>query len=288
VRLGAPLIVIAAAVVAAGCGAVAAEPPRDGGEPAGTLEPAPRIEAVDEPPSLPWIEWVATRGDVSGEGAGCSVAYYASDDAPVEAPAEPKSCDELSSEERAEFEAHDKQFRALVEPAQGSEPRTIAKLDLAGDRVLSLDGWRSKSGRLCLAEWFSRPDGGGGSGPGGPCLGENDPSCTASLCLGHGGHGVPILWTLAGVIASKGERLRLTLRSGTTKTYPLTGPLAPGFPEYRVFLLELGREQLLKVELLRAGVVVAQDEVPAELADFRDCLANAAPDAMQECVGSAK
>jgi hypothetical protein len=286
VKLGVLVIVIAAALLAAGCGAVAEEP-HDGGEPAGTLEPPPRIEAVDEAPTPHWIDGVDAGGEVLGEGTVCSVGYF-SDDATVEDDVPPKECGELSPEERAELDRQEREFRELVEPARDSEPRTIAKLDLVEDRVLSLVGWRAKSGRLCLAEWLSRPDGGGGSGPGGPCLGEDDPSCTASLCLGYGGYGAPVLWTLAGVVSSKGEELRVTFRSGTAKRYPLTGPLVRGFPEYRVFLLELGREQHAKLELLRAGVVVAEDEFPAELADLRDCLADEASDRMQECMDSAK
>jgi hypothetical protein len=289
----APLLL--AAVLAAGCGSATAGPANDG-EPAGVLQAAPPIEAVDEPADS--IALISLEPDAHGDAARtetiCSVVY--AEDEPVAEP-EPlpeagettsSSCDELSAEEKARFEELEREFRKRVEPAPGSEPRTIAKLRLSGERVLKLAAWRSTSGLLCFAEAVSEPDGGGGTGPGGPCLGEDDVACTAALCLESSGHGPPMQWNLAGVVSSDGEELRITNSSGMVRRYPLSGPVVPGFPEYRVFMLGLGRDDYVKLELLRAGVVVAEQELPPWVVQLRKCQPDKPGDPLEECAGSAK
>jgi len=74
------------------------------------------------------------------------------------------------------------------------------------------------------------------------------------------GLGTKTRYLLNGVVAARSDRLRMTLDDGRVVTYELTGPLVPHFPEYRVFMLDLGRDLFERIELLRDGKVIAEEK----------------------------
>jgi hypothetical protein len=75
---------------------------------------------------------------------------------------------------------------------------------------------------------------------------------------------------LSGVVDSKADDLRITFDDGEVVTYELAGPVVPGFPEYRVFMLDLGRGLDARLELLAKDKVIAEEtRLRAELKSMR-------------------
>ena len=62
----------------------------------------------------------------------------------------------------------------------------------------------------------------------------------------------------------------MTLDGGRVITYTLSGPLVPGFPDYRVFMLDLGRGLYERLELLHGDKVIAEEKKsPGEIESMR-------------------
>jgi hypothetical protein len=75
---------------------------------------------------------------------------------------------------------------------------------------------------------------------------------------------------LSGVVASEADRLRMTLDDGRVVEYGLTGPIVPGFPEYRVFMLDLGSDLDQRLELVRDDKRIAEEKrSPVEIRMMR-------------------
>jgi hypothetical protein len=58
----------------------------------------------------------------------------------------------------------------------------------------------------------------------------------------------------------RADVLRVTFDDGRVASYRLDGPLVPGFPEYRVFLLDLGRGFETRLELFDGGKLLAEEK----------------------------
>ena len=262
------LLWLVAAICLSGCGEVPAEegaaPQRAADE---TLQAPPPIEAIDEPapgwpPPAPWErekrEW--TEYTVCWNERG-------------ETECKPKQIEELREQQLRSIER--------TRPAPDSEPRKVARLQ-AGDVTVNLIAWKTRAGELCTAveSWTG---GTGSGGPSGPCLVA--PGCP-ELCLRQWGS--DDVWLVAGTVSSHADRLRIVWRDGAASEYPLTGPLVPGFPNDRVYLLGGKMTFFRELELLAGDEVIARAEVPAEELRMRDCLERAAspPDegAAGECV----
>ena len=172
-----------------------------------------------------------------------------------------------SPETMERLQREHEEFLRAVTPAKGSEARAIAQLRLLDREPSSralLIAWRSDAGALCLAHEEETADAGGGFGPQGPCVPE--PRCS-KICLdtSPSGTGPKTRYVLAGVVASDGDLLRMTLDDGRVVAYELSGPLVPGFPEYRVFMLDLGRDLSTRLELLDGANVIATEKQPRDV-----------------------
>jgi hypothetical protein len=100
------------------------------------------------------------------------------------------------------------------------------------------------------------------------------------------------------VVASDADTLRMTLDDGRVVDYGLTGPIVPRFSEYRVFMLDLGRDLDQRVELLRDDKGIAEEKrSPIEIKmmrcneDFPPVLPSQGPQArrspVEECLKKA-
>jgi hypothetical protein len=256
-------IALLVALALAGCGAELDE--RNAG--AG-LGPAQQVEAIDQPATLPeeLFELPELPAPEPAATDGCELPRI------PEPPQRSVECDvssdcfiftkeggELpcSPEIVARFRAEERERRAAMRPAPDSEPRAIARL--GGVRLIA---WRARSGARCtLAD--------GGDGPQGgwtayPPLVPFGPRCEtdecAEICLGLGAG-----LTLAGLVSSRGDALRITFADAGARAYALTGPLVPGQKDRRVFMLELPDDASLhRVELLRDGKTIAEARSSAE------------------------
>ena len=225
--------------------------------------PAPQIEAIDEPSD----SWSDSEEDPSVATATTSWSMCFDDEKAT------SGDDCRSSETRAKMRRQEEKLLRAISPAKGVEPRAIAQLRLL-DREPSarslLIAWRSESGTLCLASEEETADGGSGAGPQGPCIPE--PRCNkVCLDISASGTGGNRRYVLAGVVASEGDVLRMTLDDGRVTTYELSGPLVPGFHEYRVFMLDLGRDLSTRVELLRGANVIAEEKQPDDVIKGMRC-----------------
>jgi hypothetical protein len=110
--------------------------------------------------------------------------------------------------------------------------------------------------------------------PFGPCL--PGPRCR-KICLQllQTKTGGEALYLLGGVVASGNDRLQLTTEDGRVATYGLAGPVVPGFPGYRVFMLDLGRSLYRRLELLAHDRVVAEETL--SMAEMRSLRCNEGP-----------
>lgn len=214
--------------------------------------PSPAIEAIDEP---------EPPGNVSDPDVAVATTTWSmcfDDDNATSG----DDCDSSETTEKLRRQAEE--FARAVTPAKGSEPRAIARLRLTdrepGSRA-TLIAWRSQAGALCLASEEETADSSVGGGPQGPCVPQ--PHCT-KICLNLSGSGIGrnTRYLLAGVVASDGDMLRMTLDDGRVLTYELSGPPVPGFREYRVFMLDLGRDFSTRLELLEGTKVIAEEKQP--------------------------
>jgi hypothetical protein len=244
------LILIACVLAVSACGSATTEQSAD--QPPVAYSPSPKIEAIDEAADAWWLEQPnASDGDASVSTTWC--LQYSTD---------PSEGGECPSEKKNELRRKEQEFARATAPATGSEPRAIARLRLEnrrGNGNIRLIAWKSTSGKLCLADDESDEEGGGGGGPFGPC--EPGGHCPA-ICLTHSGDLVGREWmdTTAGVLSAKADVLRVTFDDGRVASYRLNGPLVPGFPEYRVFMLDLGRMFETRVELFDGDEMIAEEK----------------------------
>jgi hypothetical protein len=149
-----------------------------------------------------------------------------------------------------------------------SPPRAIADLRLPGrtpSGTARLNAWHNHSGQLCLETQVDTAN----SAPFGPCLpgGPCTKICVQLLQTKTGGEA---LYLLGGVVASGNDSLRVTTEDGHVATYGVTGPVVPGFSDYRVFMLDLGRNLYRRLELLAHDRVVAEEMLlPAQIRSLR-------------------
>ena len=64
----------------------------------------------------------------------------------------------------------------------------------------------------------------------------------------------------------------MTLDDGRVVTYELSGPLVPGFREYRILMLDLGRDLSTRLELLHGTKVIAEEKQPRDVIRSMRCL----------------
>lgn len=252
-KLARALIVVCGALALSACGSATSEPSAD--NPAAGSMPSPAIEAIDEPAES-W-SGLAVDPDVATIKTSWSLCF--DDDGTTNSNGD---CD--SSEATEKLQRQEEAFMRAVTPAKSSEARAIAQLRLL-DREPSSQArviaWRNEAGALCLASEEETAGTGLGSGPHGPCVPE--PHCS-KICLdiSQDGAGRNTRHVLSGVVAADGDTLRMTLDDGRVITYELSGPLVPGFREYRVFMLDLGRDLSTRLELLKGTKVIAEEKEP--------------------------
>lgn len=233
------LILVCSVLALAACGSTRIAQPADSGQDA---KPSPPIEAIDE--AAPGV-WPVDPSDfvVTGTRTTCYQESATEDCMP--APENEKLLRSIEGKKRP------------MGPLASSEARAIAQLRLlhrGANARLRLIAWKSKPGKLCLAYDESHADGGSGGGPFGPCVARG--RCGA-ICLAfpEGVTGATL-----GVVSAKANALRITFDGGRVATYRLDGPLAPNFPEDRVFMLDPGRRVVTGLELLVAEKVLAQEK----------------------------
>jgi hypothetical protein len=298
----------ALALAAAGCGGTTdvVAPTRTGHPAEESLQPPPPIQAVDESADT-FLWWDDDSGITKSDVKSQTVCLFASgDDEVAPAPPDPSGgddCSKIPPQELAKLRAHEREYRESVTPAKGVEPRTIARLRLAGGSRVDLVAWRTQKDQLCLDATSWDGESGGGAGPFGPCL--DDANCTAGLCFveltDSSPDGRVVRYSLAAVVPAAADRIQITTGGGRTFAYPLTGPLVPGFTE-RVFMVDLGSKGYRRIEVSAAGSSVATVEKrPQEVAweecaermsawpedDASEAEAKAAMDRLDECVKQA-
>jgi hypothetical protein len=257
---GVAALTVAVGVLSA-CGAVETRQ----GATADELRPAPPIEAIDEPASSRFFfppEFLKDGTPVKAEVC----RFLAERSGNLGSGSE--NC-EPTPEELVAFRKFNWEDRPELVPPEGSELRSIARLALQerGPKDLAiLATWRSTTGRLCLDTDIIDFEGLQGGSAFGPCL--TGSRCT-QVCLDRSGHydyDTPP-WLLSGIVSAKAEELRIVFPNGRAARYPLTGPTVPGFPDRRVFMVDLGRESHRRLELLIGGEAVAyRDEWPRQIA----------------------
>jgi hypothetical protein len=171
------------------------------------------------------------------------------------------------------MKAQQQRYFDSIRPAPDSPPRVVAKLALRDGGQGLFIAWRNGSGSLCWQVEEQHPDNGGGGGPAGPCADVH--GCDA-ICLNSGASGIPTDWMLTGTVAADADELRVTRADGAVVTYPLAGPVLPDSSS-RVFMLELGRSDWRKLELVRDGAVVETANMPAAQAVWEVCLDRIGP-----------
>lgn len=249
----APLLVLLSCLVTSSCGAASTQQASE----KSSAVPAPSIEAIDEPAGED-VEYLLRS---SPSDVAVATHFFCLDGEPDEADNEP--C-EPSPEEIEKLRRIGEESEHAIRPAQDSQPRKIARLRLSARGPKSqvfLIAWRNRADKLCLADSEEDEEGGGSGGPFGPCVPEG--RCGAICLIGSGtGSGQESLYSTSGVVAAKADALRITFDDGRVATYELSGPLVPGYPEYRVFMLDLGRRIETHLELLQEGSVIAEEKRP--------------------------
>ena len=256
-------IVLSAVLALSACGS------SKGSQPAGEQPPtaaSPAIETIDEP--APEAGFKMPPADV-----GLSSTYLCVGRVGDEGKTTQEDC-KPTPEEAKKFRRMMGEFEQAVKPAKGTEQRAIARLRLTarGPNVRArLVAWRSQSDKLCIESEVGVEDESIGSwdGPSGPCVPES--RCN-KICLGlsASGSGSAQRYLLSGVVASEADTLRMTLDDGRVVDYGLTGPIVPGFPEYRVFMLDLGRDLDQRFELRRDDKTIAEEKrSPVEIRMMR-------------------
>jgi hypothetical protein len=248
------LLVLLGVLALSACGSSSAQHPSS--EPQATAKVTPAIEAIDVPaPDAGWHP-LPDHGDavIKTTWSLCFSDPPKTDgqDDCAPTPDQAEHADQMEAE-----------FEQAVQPAKSTTPRAIAELRLptrgakARARFIT---WRNGAGKLCAETDEEDEDGGGGGGPSGPCVpGEQ----CANLCVGlSGSSGEGVYdYLLSGLVASEADDLRITLDDGRVEDAALTGPVVPGVPKYRVFMLDLGRDLYRRVELRRGGKVLAEEKV---------------------------
>lgn len=247
----APLLALLSCLVTCSCGAASTQ---QAGSKSSAV-PAPPIEAIDEP-AADDVEFLWS----SPSEVAVTTHFFCLDGEPSETD-DDEPC-EPSPEQIEKLRRLGEEIEQAIRPARDSEPRKIARLRLAarGPRSQAfLIAWRNRADKLCLADSDENEEGGGSGGAFGPC--EPEGRCGAICLIGSGtGSGQESLYSTSGVVASKADALRITFDDGHAVTYALTGPLVPGYREYRVFMLDLGRGIETHLELLQEGRVIAEEK----------------------------
>lgn len=146
-----------------------------------------------------------------------------------------------------------------MEPAKAATARAIAQLRLPArgpNARARLIAWKSRSGELCLETQVEDGKGGSLRHGSGPCARTDCKKLCVSV-FGAGTSEAPRL--LSGVVDSKADELRITYDDGRVVPHGLTGPLVPGFPGYRVFMLDLGRDLYRRLELRLSDKDLAEE-----------------------------
>jgi hypothetical protein len=251
-------LLLSSVLAVSACGSTGSVQPADGDTAAA---PPPPIEAIDEP--VPDAGFKMPPGDVSS-----SSTYLCLGD---EGETDPQDC-KATPDQAEKFLRMAKQFERAVQPARGTEPRAIARLRLSArgpNARVRLVVWRNQSDELCMETEVEEENGGSSDGPSGPCV--PDSRCD-KICLGlsASGSGSAERYLLSGVVASEADSLRMTLDDGRVANYALTGPVVPGFPKYRVFMLDLGRDLDRLLELRRDDKTIAEEKrSPVEIRMMR-------------------
>jgi len=114
----------------------------------------------------------------------------------------------------------------------------------------------------------------------------------ADLCLDRSGHydyGTPP-WLLSGTVNAAADRLRIVFADGDRASYPLTGPVVPGFPTHRVFMLDLGNRSHRRLELVQGEKVVAREDMLLRQVESDRCELKYGPEQKREfdaCIAKA-
>jgi hypothetical protein len=250
VSLARALILFCSVLALSACGSARSVQPADNAQVAPL--PPPHIEAIDEPADTWWMD---------GPGDGATGSTYICAQEEDSKTTTDKGCNptpEMKEELRRQAEGTER----ATTPAKDFEPRAIARLRLdqrGRNARLRLIAWKSQPGELCLADDETDDEGGGRGGPFGPCVPGGH--CGA-ICLPLSGSGTGTEWlsTTAGVVPATADLLRITFDGGRVSSYKLDGPLVPGFPEYRVFMLDLGRGIETRLELFEGDKVIAEEK----------------------------
>jgi hypothetical protein len=257
---------VVVALVLCGCGTVG-QRNAVRAAPLAELEPAPPIVAVDEPAPDGVLWFLDSNFDSNSPSLneicvqdGADSAGHGSTD----------ECPPMTPEQEAQAREQQKEWDDAVRPAPGTAPRTVARLTLSNDATVRFVVWHNAAGELCTDIEEDSPDGsGGGGGPGGPCIpghpcGEVCVDSTGSGDLGD------LTYYLTGFVPSEADSVRITLKGGTAKMYPLNGPVVDG-TDRRVLMVELGRQDWRRIEAFRGDRLVAAQDLPAYLVAYDDC-----------------
>jgi hypothetical protein len=216
----------------------------------------PAIEAIDEPAPEAGLE-------MPPDDVGSSSTYFCSGQEGIN----PADC-KPTPDQAEKLRRMDEEFEQAAKPAKGTEPRAIARLRLTARGPTAsarLIAWRNQSDKLCFGTEEKDEDGGSTNGASGPCV-PDSPCKQICLDLSGSGSGAATRYLLSGVVTSEADTLRMTLDDGRVVDYGLTGPLVPGFHEYRVFMLDLGRDLDQRLELRRDDKTIAEEKrSPAEI-----------------------
>jgi hypothetical protein len=265
-----------AVVVASACGA--AQSPR--AAPVDHLQPAPPIEAIDEPAADRFF--FPPEFSKGGEPVEKEVCLFIAERM-GDPEAAPVDCNP-SPEEIDAFRRLLWEDGAELMPTEPAAMRSIARLPLEErgpkDRAL-LAAWRTAAGKLCFATDVEDEEGLNGNRAVGPCLAG---ARCRDLCLERSGHydyGDPP-WLLSGIVNAAAEQLRIVLADGESLIYPLTGPVVPNFPTRRVFMLDLGNRSHRRLELLEGGKVIAHEDVLQSQVEGDRCVLQYGPEHERE------
>jgi hypothetical protein len=242
------LLILCSVLALSACGSSKSSQPAE--KPQSTTPAA--IEAIDEPASVGL--------EMPPDDAGSSSTYLCLGDE-GETTATPEDC-KPTPDQAEKFRRMEEEFEQAVKPAKGTEPRAVAQLRLPArgpSARARLIASRNQSDKLCIETEVEDETGGSSDGPSGPCVPES-PCNKICLGLSGSGSGNASRYLLSGVVASEADTLRMTLDDGRVVDYGLTGPIVPGFHEYRVFMLDLGRDLDRRVELLRDDKTIAEEK----------------------------
>jgi hypothetical protein len=218
-------------------------------QPADTQQVAqapPAIEAIDEPADV--ADYVSLLEDPDATSV-----YWCLDQKQTNAREDCQPTPDQAEKLRRQQEG----YLQALQPAKGVEPRAIARLRLPARGPKSyarLVAWRNESDKLCVQTEVQHQ----GNSPDGSCIPGN-PCGLLCLDISESGEGNDTLYLVSGVVDSKADELRMTFEDGRVVPYGLTGPLVPGFPRYRVFMLDLDRELYQRLELRLSDKVLAEE-----------------------------